>query len=128
VTTGSGFPVVLIVDDDMGFVMWLGEVFTEVGCQTLPALRCRQGLLLAKQFDLRIDALVLNPKLPGAERLVKVLSDAQPALRIALIQDHGHSAAVSRTSLERPCPWDPISRDEWVAKARRLVFGASANH
>ncbi len=61
----SGALTVLIVDDDLAFLWWLGEVFAEAGYQAAPALDCRQALVLLKQLDLDLDLLVVNPKLAG---------------------------------------------------------------
>ena len=39
-------PTILIVDEDVGFVWWLGELFSEFGYRSIPALSCRQALSL----------------------------------------------------------------------------------
>jgi hypothetical protein len=41
---------VLIVDDDLGFVCWLGELFTEPGCRPLPGLSCGEATAVTKQL------------------------------------------------------------------------------
>ncbi len=116
----------LIIDDDLGFVMWLGEIFTELGCQAVPALHCRQALAFIQRIDLPIAILVLNPELRGAKRTVKVLVAANPGLRLVLIQGSGLHANPSgiqaRFTLERPSPGDPISRPEWAARIRRVLI------
>ncbi len=118
--------------------MWLGEVFVEAGCQAVPALHCRQALALAKQLKPPITILVLNPELAGAARAVKLLVAANPAMQIAFIrsatvdpdagginygsQDSLHSIGIrARFLLERPSPWEPISRPRWVAKIRKML-------
>jgi hypothetical protein len=138
VTAGSCSALALIVDHDLGFLMWLGEVFVEAGCQAVPALQCRQALALAKQLKPPITILVLNPELAGAARAVKLLVAANPAMQIVFIrsatvdpdagginygsQDSIHSIGIrARFSLERPSPWEPISRQRWVAKIRKML-------
>jgi len=114
--------------------MWLGEVFTELECQAVPALNCRQALVLARRWDLPVRTLVLNPELRGARRLVQVLTAANPGMRVVLICDPGlHYADADRAGisqragipargiLERPAPSDSISREEWVVKVRRML-------
>jgi hypothetical protein len=128
--------VVLIIDHDLGFLMWLGEVFAELGCQTVPALHCLEALALSKRLRLAVTTLVVNPELPGAARLVKVLLSVNPEMQVALIFDSaahrsrdGASGRVDRVracvqtrfTLERPAPWESISRDEWLAKVREVV-------
>jgi hypothetical protein len=125
VTASSGSRTVLIADNDLGFVLWLGEVFSELGCQAVPALHSRQALTLAKRLNLRIEALIVNPDLPGAARMVKALTAANPGVSVVFI---GNSAAQTSTGgsqagarLQRPAPWEPISRAEWVVKVRKVL-------
>jgi hypothetical protein len=42
-------PVVLILDTDLGFVVWLGEIFSEVGCEVVPALNSDQALSIIRE-------------------------------------------------------------------------------
>jgi hypothetical protein len=130
VTARSG-SFVLLVDHDLGFLMWLGEVFNELGWQAFPALQCRQALALAKRSDFPLTALVINPGLPGAARAVKGLAAAYPGLRVVLIVDSAAELAAANrlrswskqagSKLERPQPWEPISRPDWVAKVQRAL-------
>jgi hypothetical protein len=104
--------------------MWLGEVFNELGYQAVPALHCRQALALARQLGLPITTLVVNPELPGAARAIKSLGSANPGMRVVLIRDaasHNSACASVRRTLQRPSPWDPISRQEWLAKVREVL-------
>jgi hypothetical protein len=123
VTASSGSAVAIIIDHDLGFVMWLGEVFTELGFQAIPALNCRQALALAERAELPISVLVVNPQLPGAPRMVETLMAENPGVQVILI---GNPAAhpepsVTRPMLERPSPWEPISRLDWVARVRKIL-------
>jgi hypothetical protein len=136
VTGHSCSALALIIDHDLGFVMWLGEMFTELGCQTAPALNCRQALALIQRIDLPIAILVINPELRGASRIVKMLVAANPALRLVLIrnapaiqsaaQGSGREANPSgvqaRFTLERPSPAEAISRPEWAARIRKVLI------
>jgi DNA-binding NtrC family response regulator len=124
VTPSPAATTVWIVDNDLGFVWWLGEVFTEAGCRTLPALSCEQALALMKSLDVGIDLLVVNPQLPGILKMLQLLSRAHPNLKIVAIGNA--SAALSaafhpQASLERPSASDSISRPDWLKKVRRLL-------
>jgi DNA-binding NtrC family response regulator len=124
VKAGVGSPTALIVDDDVAFILWLGEMFAENGYQAIPALHCRQALTFVKKLDLRVDVLVLNPKLRGAARAMKVLVSEQPSLRVVLIRDPSTSGPVpdsNHETLERPAAWEPISRAQWVTKIRKVL-------
>jgi DNA-binding NtrC family response regulator len=128
VNAGSGFPTALIVDDDVAFILWLGEMFAESGYQSVPALHCRQAMALLKKLALRVDVLVLNPKLRGAARTVKALEAEYPKLRVVLIGDPSALGSVldsNHVTLERPSAWEPISRPQWVAKIRKALLRLS---
>jgi DNA-binding NtrC family response regulator len=115
---------VWIVDDDLGFVWWLGEVFTEAGCRTLPALSCEQALALFKSLDVGIDLLVVNPQLSGISKMLKILSRAHPNLKIVAIGNASAAllaASRPQASLERPSASESISRPEWLKKVRKLL-------
>ena len=120
--------------------MWLGEVFTELGHQAVPALNCQHALAMTKQFELQIAAVVINPELRGAARIIKTLTATYPEIRIIRILSptgpkqpggaNGHEARPtsgirSAPSLERPSPGEPISRQDWVAKVRRTLTMAA---
>ena len=139
-TAPSGSALALIIDHDLGFVMWLGEIFTELGCEAVPALHCRQALALTKRYNLPVAILVVNPELRGADRMIKELVAAHPGLRLVLIRNAAAfpsggapgsglqavpSVIQARFTLERPSPGESISRPEWVAKVRRLLSLAS---
>jgi DNA-binding NtrC family response regulator len=129
VNAGTGSPTALIVDDDVGFIMWLGEMITESGYQAVPALQCRQALTLVKKLALRIDVLVVNPELRGAARAMKVLASEHPSLRVVLIRDPSTPSPVpdsNHATLERPSAWEPISRPQWITKIRKVLLRPSA--
>ena len=122
--------LVLIIDHDLGFMMWLGEIFAELGCQAMPALNCRQALALTKRLELPVAIIVVNPEMRGAERMVKALVAANPDVRLVLIRDlatdclevqPNPSGLRARFILARPSPGDPISRPDWVARIRKVV-------
>ena len=120
--------------------MWLGELLGELGCPAVPALHCRQALALARRVNLPLSTLVVNPELPGAGRIVAALADLNPGLRIIQIcnsaahpgQGNGNGRTKpngihARFTLQRPSPWEPVSRPEWVAKIRRVLAPPTAD-
>jgi DNA-binding response OmpR family regulator len=125
VSESSGGPTVLIVDDDLGFVCWLGERFHEAGYRSLPALNARQAGSLAKELNIKINVLVVNPGLRGVRRLIKTLNHADsPPVKVILIRDPASSTAIvirAHAILERPSGWEVVSRHEWLRKLRRIL-------
>jgi hypothetical protein len=132
VNAGSGSPAALIVDDDVAFILWLGDMFTANGYQAYPALDSPQALALTKELDLELDVLVLNPKLHGAERVMEVLFNAHPGLRIILIRDPLESVTdfsdFTHATLDRPRPWEPVVREQWIAQIRKVLMRAAARN
>ena len=61
-----GGAAVLIVDKDLGFALWLGEIFIEAGCHAAPALDCKQAISITTELNLKIDLVVVNPRLRGS--------------------------------------------------------------
>ena len=116
--------------------MWLGELFSELGCQAVPALHCRQALALARRLNLPITILAVSPELRGARRTVKLLVAANPGVRVVLIRDSAdqwsgiqpHPGGIQAPfTLERPSPAEPISRPECVAKVRKILSLPAGN-
>lgn len=115
---------VWIVDDDLGFVWWLGDLFNETGCRALPALACDQAVSLIKALKVGVDLLVLNPQLPGVVKMLQTLRSSYPSLKLVLIDKP--SAPLSnvihpRAILERPSGSDKISRLDWLKKVQKLL-------
>jgi hypothetical protein len=125
VSKPSGGPIALIVDDDLGFVWWLGERFQEAGYCPVPALSPKQAGSLVKDLDLKITVLVVNPGLRGVQRLMKTLSQTQSRLvKIILILDPAVPPLVAvrgHAIVERPSGLEPDSRHEWLRKLRRIL-------
>lgn len=131
-TDRSCSALALIVDHDLGFLMWLGELFAELGCPAVPALHCRQAMALSKRLQAPVTILIVNPELRGARRMVELMTAANPALRLILIRDEakkqnaGELGGVrAQTTLDRPLPWETISHPEWITRVRKLLFLAA---
>jgi len=125
VSEPSGAHTLLVVDNDVGFVWWLGEIFTEAGYHVVPALNCSQALTAIKKFHLQINLLVVNPALIGAVRLVTSLECTRYDLRIVLIREGPiglkYPGFRYDAALTRPSGWEPISRTDWLRKLRTLL-------
>jgi hypothetical protein len=83
--------------------------------------------------QLPVTILFVNPELRGAARTVNLLAAANPGLRVIVIRDkvEGPSAVptlgaiTAQGTLERPSPWEQISRPEWVTRIRKLLSMAA---
>lgn len=124
-TVRQGAPTVLLVDDDVAFVFWLGEIFTGSGYQALPALSSRYALSLTRMLSHPVAVLVINPTLRGAQRLIAVLSARQPGLRVLLISD-ALEVGFQHPTIRRPIPGEAMSKTEWVSNVRKVLMRAAA--
>ena len=116
-------PTVWIVDDDLGFVWWLGEIFIEAGCHALPALSVAEASALMKRLQVGIDLVVVNPALVGVDRMLRSLKRANPSLKIIIIGPGSLSGPTMRVhgTLIRPSAFEPLPRPEWLDKVRVLL-------
>src|ERR1700737_1503809 len=67
---------VLIVDQDFGFVFWIGE---------MQSAACTEAISITKELNLKIDLVVVNPQLPGVADMMRPLQG--PNLKIIAIRD-----------------------------------------
>jgi hypothetical protein len=119
----SRTPVVLIVDEDLGFVWWLGQIFSQAGCQVVPTLSPEQMVALTRDLNLKVDLIVVNPELSGVPEMLQALTTARYP-KIVAIRSHDSVDGCSLNAdatLERPSGWGPVSEKEWLGCVRRLV-------
>src|SRR5438445_4672062 len=57
---------VLIVDEDLWFVFWLGRLLNEAGYEVWPARSGHDAAVLMKELGAGPDLLVINPNSSGA--------------------------------------------------------------
>jgi DNA-binding NtrC family response regulator len=118
-----GTPVILVVDEDVGFLWWLGELFHEAGFRSIPALNCQQALALSRTVPGGVDLLVINPALKGVSGLIQSLTGAHPP-KIVLIEEAGAApipGVQALATLERPSGPEPVSRAEWRQKIAKIL-------
>ena len=120
---------VLIVDEDLGFLSWLGDLFTEAGYRTLPALNCRQAVSMLRKFSMDIDIVAINERMPGVSGILKKLNRPDRQLRIVAIRDagvEGPPAIPAHATLERPSGSESISRTVWLEQVLTALRRADA--
>lgn len=125
-TEPSRAPVVLIVDEDLGFVWWLGQMFSEAGCQVVPALSSEQTDSFTR--NLKVDVIVVNPELAGVTELIRAMSATRKP-KIVAIRNHNTGAGGAfraDATLERPSGWGAVLQNEWLGCVRRLVKDVQA--
>jgi ActR/RegA family two-component response regulator len=82
-------PTVLILDDDLGFCMWLGRALNVAGIRTVPACRSEDALEIAADPSYRIDLLIVNPQIEGCRDVL----DQHKGVKVMAIGGAGNFAA-----------------------------------
>ena len=115
---------ILIVDDDLGFVFWLGQTLDAAGYSAFPAKSAPDAALLISQLNLNIDVAVIDTALSGAIDFIGWLRRAQPDVRAIGIDERGLlSAQIPQLDLIRRRPGTTGADDkaEWVRSVERLL-------
>ncbi len=112
---------VLIVDADLGFVVWLGNLIAGVGCQPLPAQSIGAAAEWARRFT--INVLVIDPLFYGAAHFVGVLRRSNPHSKIIAVSDRpfaAHDLGEVHSIVQRPADTDKATVRQW----RELIQSA----
>ena len=76
---------ILILDDDLGFALWLGQSLSAANCRVLPATSVTEAAALVSHFRLTVDLVLLNPSLAGGRDFTQTLRREQGYLRVATL-------------------------------------------
>jgi DNA-binding NtrC family response regulator len=113
---------VLILDRDLGFVFWLGQMITKAGYQAFPANSCDSANELVRHLNLGIDMLIVSYSIPGAGGFVHSLLQSQKHLKVIAVLDAGDkpvSAFAGADATEhKPSPTDEPSAAKWLATVK----------
>jgi len=117
-------PTVLIVDEDLGFVCSLGEILSNQGFQTIPALDSRSAMAIVEELNRQVNLVIVDPALPGVLEMTEVLSRRDRSLKIVAIADPGKAvpgAIHVHATLERPSGSGLALRQECLRSVRRAL-------
>lgn len=92
---------ILILDDDLGFTLWLGQALSASNCRALPATNVTEAAALIGHFSLMVDLVILNPCVPGGAEFTRTLRTDQGRLRVATLDVDGND-------LDRRSPLWPV--------------------
>jgi hypothetical protein len=83
---GERVKTILVVDDDLGFLYWLGCMLCDAGYMALPARNSQNANDLLSRLNVGIQLLVVNASMRGARAFAEALRRSQRHLKvIALI-------------------------------------------
>lgn len=111
-----GQALVLIVDDELGFVIRLGVTLAENGYSTLPADTASTAQQLIHEVRVTPDLAIVNLELAGTVKMIEALHRANPALKVIAVEDV--------TPITRPIAVDAThsrAAVDWVATVKRVL-------
>jgi CheY-like chemotaxis protein len=79
---------ILIVDNDLGFVYWLGCTLSAAGYLALPAFKCEDATDLVNRLNIGVDLLVVDTSMPGATELVEALEGAHHQFKVIAVKGY----------------------------------------
>lgn len=117
---------ILIVDEDLGFVFWLGQILDSEGYVSIPARGVAEAAEIVTLLRLQIDALIASPAARGVRELIERLRFSSPALRVVqLANDEGTPSLQTADNVENPKlrQRDAASKSAWL----EVIHGLSGN-
>ena len=116
---------ILLVDSDLGFIFWLGQILDEAGYEAVPAKSVSDGIKLLAEISIPIHLLILDPALPAAASLISILRQKEPNLKVIAVPKSqtvaGNLAGVDIIQV-KTCAVDRIARDEWVKVVQEALI------
>jgi DNA-binding NtrC family response regulator len=110
---------VLIVDRDLGFVFWLGQILNRAGYRAFPAKTCEDAVELLSRLNLEIHLLIVDGSMAGAVELAGGLRCRQTHLKVIALTGEGEERSAAfpgaDASHRRCSSGDATSQKEWLA-------------
>jgi hypothetical protein len=125
---------ILIVDRDLGFVFWLGQILDAAGYVAIPARGVAEASEIVTMLRLQVDALIAPPAERGLHEFVEKLRFNSPGLQLVNLVSE-ETSALTRPSegvwKRKPPRRDEPSKSEWLDLIHNLhqdcVASASPN-
>ena len=118
---------ILIVDEDLGFVLWLGQILAELGHQGLPAFSWDEADSNTRRLKFSVDVVICNPYLTGTADRLAALAQVNQPLRVVLAEDPAFEAPSSMAgyaTLSKPTGSEHISHQDWLVKVEQALADA----
>jgi len=116
--------LVLILDDDLGFVFWLGHALA-TDFQPFPAPSVPEARKLLRRLRSKVDILILNPLVPGAAAFARSLRRKQRRLVVIAtvenIEDLDAVLPEVNAARNKPTLLDEVAMTEWRQLVRQLL-------
>ena len=78
---------VIVIDDDLGFVFWLGHAFDQAGYRAFPARNVSDAMALASDLDIEPGLVIIGGAQQGAVALVNAWRQKFNDLQVIWLED-----------------------------------------
>ena len=120
---------ILIVDNDLGFVFWLGDALCQGGYEVFPAKAVADALTLISEFLSALDLLIINFSLPDAPKFVKALRRGRERVKVIALTREAEPSPEYYPLLEAVLHADKIngvSRAEYLQLVHDVLMSPGA--
>jgi DNA-binding response OmpR family regulator len=117
---------ILIVENDLGFIFWLGGALVAADYQPWPACSVSDATELIEKAALPIDLLIVDPSLPGVSKLIAMLRDSQAKLKVIALGAEGKTKLTGINAwLRKPGPTQEPAKQEqgWLRAVKDVFLG-----
>jgi hypothetical protein len=115
---------ILILDNDLGFLFWVGALLHDAGHKPFPALSVSQATELVGEFNLAIDLLIANFAVSGAGDLARNLRHESHVRIVAALPPGAQLEQLppdADVAFRKPTEFDEHARSEWLDRIRRVL-------
>lgn len=110
-------PAILIVDDDLGFLVWLGLTLGANGFVTVPATSGAQAKQVIEELRVTINLAIVNLALAGMSDLSDSLKQSDPSMKVIAIQNsRPRPSLTTRTDASHS-----RTRSGWITLVRKIL-------
>ncbi len=120
---------ILLIDSDLGFTFWLGQLLDQAGYEAFPAKSVADAIQLLDQLKFQINLLVMNPALEGAASFAAVLRQSQPHIKMVAVHEPEFLGRWPEMDASHPKTHrsDEAARGEWLDFIRMFCRPALAS-
>jgi DNA-binding response OmpR family regulator len=112
---------ILIVDNDLGLMFWLGAALVDAGYRAWPAGSLAEAIsVVGRKPSMRLDLLIVNASLPGVSKLIAHFRRTQPHLNVMALGPQGGTLPGVNYFEATPGLMDDAAKQEWVRAVKRM--------
>jgi DNA-binding NtrC family response regulator len=112
---------ILIVDNDLRFIQWLGRALIDAHQQPWPACTVSDAMVLVDDSE-PVDLLIINSYLPHSSDLINRLHNSQRQVKVLAMGSEPKAKLPHVHAWKRkPGHPDPSAEQKWVNTVKKLL-------